>query len=69
VYPDEEGMINLCENIPFHHDAFDLVLLLDVFLLHRLDGEKLPRVLATHEDHFCIGALADDRKHCVCVEG
>ncbi len=39
---DEEGVIDLSQDVPFHHHALHLVLLLDVLLLHGLDGEELP---------------------------
>jgi len=34
VNPNEKGVIDLGENVSFHHDLLDLVLLLYVFLLH-----------------------------------
>ena len=34
MYPYEKRMLNLGQDVSFHHDSLDLVLLLDVLLLH-----------------------------------
>lgn len=65
---DEEGVVDLCEDVSFHHNSFDLVLLFDVFLLHGLDGEELSGVLPADEDDLGVGALPDDGKHGVGVQ-
>lgn len=57
---DKERMVDLSEYIAFHHDPFDLVLLLDVLLLHGLDGKELAGVFPSHQDDLGIGAFADD---------
>ena len=53
-------MIDLGQNLALHHHPFHLVLLLNVFFLHRFDSVKLSSVLASHEDDLGIGALSDD---------
>lgn len=60
VYPDQKRMVDLGEDVSFHHDPLDLVLLLDVFLLHGLDGVELAVVLLADEDDLGVGTLADD---------
>lgn len=60
MYLDEEGMVDLSQNIPLHHDSFNLILFLDIFLLHRLDSEELSGLLVADQDDLCVGALADD---------
>ena len=59
VYPYEERVVDLGEDVSFHHDSLDLVLLLDVLLLHGLDGVELTVVLLAHQDHLGVGTLAD----------
>lgn len=54
---DKERMVDLREYIPFHHHPFDLVLLLDILLLHGLDGEELPGVLPSHQYDLGVGTL------------
>jgi hypothetical protein len=56
---DEEGVIDLGKDVPLHHHALHLVLLLDVLLLHGLDGEELSRVLPPDEDHLGVGTLTN----------
>ena len=68
MYFDEEGMVDLCEDISFHHDSFDLVFLFDVFLLHGLDGEELSSVFSADEDDLGVGTLPDHGKHGVGVQ-
>lgn len=60
MYFDEEGVVNLGEYVSLHHDSFDLILLLDILLLHGLDGVELAIVLPPNEYNFGVGALSDD---------
>lgn len=60
VYPNQKRMVDLGQDVSFHHHSLDLVLLLDVFLLHGLDGVELAVVLLADQDHLCVGTLADD---------
>ena len=56
---DEELMIYLRKNIPFHHHPLHLILLLNVFLLHRLDRIELAILLLPDKDNLRVGTLAD----------
>lgn len=52
-------MVDFCENVAFCHDALALLLLLDVFLLHGLEGIELSVCPLPHEHHLCVSTLAD----------
>jgi hypothetical protein len=69
VYLDEKGVIDGSEDVALHHHPLHLPLLLDVLLLHGLEGEELPAFLLAHQDHLGVGALADHREHGVVVQG
>lgn len=56
---DEEGVVDFRENIAFCHDALALLLLLDVFLLHGLEGIELSVCPLADEHHLCVSTLAD----------
>lgn len=60
VDPNQKRMVDLGQDVSFHHHSLDLVLFLDVFLFHRLDGVELAVVLLADEYHLCVGTLADD---------
>lgn len=56
---DEEGVVDFCEDVAFGHDALALLLLLDVFLLHGLEGIELSVCSLADEHHLGVGTLAD----------
>ena len=37
---NKEGVFDLYENISFHHDSFNLIFLLQIFLLHGLESKE-----------------------------
>lgn len=49
---NEEGMVNLCKDISFHHDLLDLVVLLNIFLLHRFQRIEMLGDLVAYQHHF-----------------
>ena len=62
---DEEGVLDLDKDVPFHHDPLDLVLLLQVLLLHRFEGEEKATLLVPDQAHLRIGPLPYHRQEAV----
>ena len=58
---DEERVANLSQDVSFHHYAFGLILLLDVFLFHRFQGINLPSLFLTHQHHLSERPLSYHR--------
>lgn len=56
---NEELMIYLRKNIPLHHHPLNLILLLNVFLLHRLYRIEFAILLLPDKDNLRVGTLAD----------
>lgn len=51
---DEEGMVDSCQDLSFHHDSFVLPLLLDILLLHRLESKELSSGLLPDQHHLSV---------------
>ena len=58
MYGDEEGMVDLSEDILLGHNSSNLILLLDVFLLHRLKGVELTSGFLANKEHLSVGAFS-----------
>lgn len=56
----EEGVIHRGEDLPLHHHPFFLSFLLDVFLLHGLEGKELAGGLLADQHHLGVGPFAND---------
>lgn len=65
---DEEGVIELFEDIFFHHDASLLFFLFDVFFFHGLEGVEFMVVFFPDEHDFGVGAFANNGEHMKLVE-
>lgn len=57
----KEFMVNFNQYISLCHNSFNLVLLLDIFLLHRFQSIKTPCLFLSHQGHFSKGTLPDHR--------
>ena len=66
---DEEGVLDLNEDIPLHHDPLDLVLLLQVLLLHRFEGIEESTLLVPHQAHLRVRSLPYHRQGAVQLQG